>query len=217
MPRRGLPGYMPTPMTPTKALVLLGALALVSGCNKEKVPATSAGSAASAGQCDDPIATNEVLAKLGDEKISPRARSTRRSPAAREREPRGPGQSTTPAPTSARQADGEGAQGRAGLQRGVPVEELVKTEVEKAVPKPPDDQMKQVFDQAQAAGKLPPNVTFEQVKPQIAQFLTQAPREKAIEVFFKKLLKEQNGALLPLRAARAGRGAGPSKGPRAPR
>ena len=98
-------------------------------------------------------------------------------------------------------------------KRGVPVEELVKTEVEKAVPNPPDDQMKQVFDQAQAAGKLPPNVTFEQVKPQIAQFLTQAPREKAIEDLFKKLLKEQNGALYLSEPRVQVEATGPSKGP----
>ncbi|MBN1205113.1 MAG: thioredoxin domain-containing protein [Myxococcaceae bacterium] len=99
-------------------------------------------------------------------------------------------------------------------KRGLPNEDaLLKAEVEDKVPPPSDAEIQKVYDQAKAGGQLPPEVTVEQVKPEIVRMLTeQTKREKAQALFTELKSKADMTVLLPEKRVEVA-ATGPSKGP----
>jgi protein-disulfide isomerase len=103
---------------------------------------------------------------------------------------------------------------RKAKAEGVSPEELVKRDVADKLPKPSEEEMKGLYDQAKAQGQpLPP---YEQVKDQIAQYLAAQRGQGAIRAYYDKLRGDANVEVLlpawqPPRVAVAA--TGPSKGP----
>jgi protein-disulfide isomerase len=99
-------------------------------------------------------------------------------------------------------------------KRGMANEDaLLKAEVEDKVAQPSDADIKKLYDQAKAGGQLPPEVTIEQVKPEIVKHLTdQAKREKAQALFTDLKSKADVKILLPEKRVQV-EATGPAKGP----
>jgi protein-disulfide isomerase len=103
---------------------------------------------------------------------------------------------------------------RKAKAEGVSPEELVKREVADKVPRPSEEEMKGLYDQAKAQGQpLPP---YDQVKDQIAQYLQGQRGQGAMRAYYDKLRGDAKVEVLlpawqPPRVAVAA--TGPSKGP----
>ena len=99
-------------------------------------------------------------------------------------------------------------------KRGLPNEDaLLKAEVEDKAAQPSDAEIQKVYDQAKAGGQLPPEVTLEQVKPEIVKMLgEQGKREKAQALFNDLKSKADVKILLPEKRIQV-EATGPAKGP----
>jgi protein-disulfide isomerase len=99
-------------------------------------------------------------------------------------------------------------------KRGMANEDaLLKAEVEDKAVQPPDAEIQKIYDQAKASGQLPPEVTLEQVKPEIIKMLgEQGKREKAQALFSELKSKADVKILLPEKRVQV-EATGPSKGP----
>jgi protein-disulfide isomerase len=99
-------------------------------------------------------------------------------------------------------------------KRGLPNEDaLLKAEVEEKVAQPSDADIQKLYDQAKAGGQLPPEVTIDQVKPEIVKHLTdQGKREKAQALFNDLKSKAEVQILLPQKRIQV-EAIGPAKGP----
>jgi protein-disulfide isomerase len=99
-------------------------------------------------------------------------------------------------------------------KRGLANEDaLLKAEVEEKVAQPSDADIQKLYDQAKAGGQLPPEVTIDQVKPEIVKHLTdQSKREKAQALFNDLKSKAEVQILLPEKRIQV-EAIGPSKGP----
>lgn len=101
-------------------------------------------------------------------------------------------------------------------KRGVTAQQLIKAEVEDKVTAPSEEEMRKLYDQAQAQGQLPPGVTYEQVKPRIQQFLSGPALENRRREFFTQL---RDGAKVdvslpaPPRERKQVEATGPARGP----
>jgi len=99
-------------------------------------------------------------------------------------------------------------------KEGLTPEALLKRDVQDKLPKPSDQEMKALYDQASAAGQqLPP---YEQVKPQIATYIQNQRAQDAVRAYYDKLRAEAKAEVLlpayqPPRVAVAAEG--PAKGP----
>jgi protein-disulfide isomerase len=90
-------------------------------------------------------------------------------------------------------------------------EDLIKAEVMGKMPEPAEGELRALYERAKAGGQqLPP---FDQVKPQIAQYVQQQKAQEALRAYYDKLRAEAKVELL-LPAPRVEVAAeGPSRGP----
>ncbi len=98
--------------------------------------------------------------------------------------------------------------------KGITREELVNQEIVAKIPDPSDEECKALYDRAKAGGQqLPP---YDQVKPQIVQFIKNQKAQTALADYYDQLKKELNVEMLlpPYVAPKVAVDAsGPSKGP----
>ncbi|MBZ4422403.1 thioredoxin domain-containing protein [Myxococcus sp. RHSTA-1-4] len=174
---------------PTRViLAALLAASLTAGCNKEKAPATTQGPAATAQQANagEP-APDTVVATFGDgqkitykqlnEKIQDRLSELDKQK--HQLRKRGLEGMVTEALVDAE-----------AKKRGMTQDQYLKAEIDDKVPAPPEERIKEVFEGAK--GQLPPGATYEQMKPQIVDFLTQQPKQERAQALFAELRKNAN-------------------------
>ncbi|HZI09978.1 MAG TPA: DsbA family protein, partial [Myxococcus sp.] len=69
-------------------------------------------------------------------------------------------------------------------------DQYLKAEIDDKVQAPPEARIKEVFEGAK--GQLPPGSSYEQMKPQIVDFLTQQPKQERAQALFAELRKNAN-------------------------
>jgi protein-disulfide isomerase len=190
--------------------VLAAALAatLATGCNKEKSPATNS-AATSAAACGD-VPADTVVATYGNQKVTMGDLNERLK---------------EPLANLDKQKYQLRKQGLEGLvveklvqdeakKKGQTEEQFLKAEIDDKVPQPSDEKVKEVFEGAK--DRLPPGTTFEQMKPQIVEFLTSQQKQERAKALFEEL-KKNNNVKFMLPAPKVERqqvaATGPSKGP----
>ncbi|MBE4748716.1 thioredoxin domain-containing protein [Corallococcus sp. ZKHCc1 1396] len=203
-------------MRPTRlALAALLAASLTAGCNKEKAPATTQAPAAQAqaGNALEP-APDAVVATFGNgqkvtfgelnERIKePLANLDKQKYQLRKRGLEGL--------VTERLVKDE------ATKRNLTEEQLLKAEIDDKIPAPPEEKIKEVFEGAK--GQLPPGATYEQMKPQIVDFLSGQQKQEAAQKFFESLRQGANVKYELPEPARAPAerkqvaATGPSKGP----
>jgi len=99
----------------------------------------------------------------------------------------------------------------AAAKAGKTEEQWVAENIDSKVPQPTETELQTVY--AKAQGQLPPGTSFDQVKPQILQFLTGQKRQEAMEGAFDELLKGAGGEVLLQEARVQVEAKGPSRGP----
>ena len=191
------------------------AASFAAGCNKQATPATNptTGSAsASGGQCD--LAPETVVGTYkvegAEQKVTYGDLTGRIGAPLADLEKR-------KADLLKRGLDGyiiEKLVQAEAKKRGMANEDaLLKAEVEDKAAQPSDAEIQKIFDQAKAGGQLPPEVTMEQVKPEIIKMLgEQGKREKAQALFNDLKSKADVKILLPEKRIQV-EATGPSKGP----
>lgn len=180
-------------MRPTRlALAALLAASLTVGCNKEKAPATTqepaaqAPAPAQAGSATEP-APDTVVATFGsgqkvtfaelNERIKePLANLDKQKFQLRKRGLEGL--------VTERLVKDEAA------KRKITEDQLLKAEIDDKIPAPPEEKIKEVFEGAK--GQLPPGATYEQMKPQIVDFLSGQQKQEAAQKFFESLRQGAN-------------------------
>jgi protein-disulfide isomerase len=101
-------------------------------------------------------------------------------------------------------------------KRGVTAQELLKKEVEDKVTAPSEEEMRKLYDQAQAQGQIPPGASYDQLKPRIQQFLSGPALENRRREFFTQLREgsKVNVSLpAPARDRKEVAATGPARGP----
>jgi protein-disulfide isomerase len=86
--------------------------------------------------------------------------------------------------------------------------------VENGIPEPTDEQIQKLYEKAR--GRIPPGMTYEEVKPQLAQAVKREARGKRAREVFTKLKAEAGYTLLmkaPEKPRKAVDASGPSRGP----
>jgi protein-disulfide isomerase len=171
--------------TSTLMAALLAA-SLFSGCNKEKSPATAPTPSPTAAASAEP-APDTVVATFGDgQKITFGELNERIK---------------EPLANLDKQKFQLRKQGLDGFvteklvqaeakKRNMTEDQLLKAEVEDKVPQPPEAEIKKLYDEAKE--RLPPGTTYEQVKPQIVDFLTGSKKQERAREFFAELKKNAN-------------------------
>ncbi|QRK05107.1 thioredoxin domain-containing protein [Archangium violaceum] len=198
--------------TSTLMAALLAA-SLFSGCNKEKAPATAATPTATAGTTAEPSA-DTVVATFGDgQKITFGELNERIK---------------EPLANLDKQKFQLRKQGLDGFvveklvqaeakKRNLTEEQLIKAEVDDKIPQPPEAEIKKLYDEAKE--RLPPGTTFEQVKPQIVDFLNGSKKQERAREYFNELKKNANVQITlpeppkPPVERKQVAATGPSKGP----
>ncbi len=167
--------------------LLAGLLAasLFSGCNKEKAPAT-AGAPTTSASATEPAA-DTVVATFGDgQKITFGELNERiKEPLANLEKQK--------FQTRKQGLDGfvvEKLVKAEAAKRNLTEEQLVKAEVDDKIPQPPEAEIQKLYDEAKE--RLPPGTTFEQVKPQIVDFLTGSKKQERAREYFAELKKNAN-------------------------
>jgi protein-disulfide isomerase len=90
-------------------------------------------------------------------------------------------------------------------------QQWMQEQSEKGFVPPGDDEVKQIFTEAQ--GQLPPGSTFEQVRPQILQYIAQKKRGEIMQKIVGDLMKANNGQVLLEEARTQVEALGPARGP----
>jgi protein-disulfide isomerase len=164
-------------------LAALLAASLFSGCNKEKAPATAPTATAPSAE----PSADTVVATFGDgQKITFGELNDRIK---------------EPLANLEKQKFQLRKQGLDGFvveklvqaeakKRNMTEEQLVKAEVDDKIPQPPEAEIKKLYDEAKE--RLPPGTTFEQVKPQIVDFLSGSKKQERAREFFAELKKNNN-------------------------
>ncbi|QRO00907.1 thioredoxin domain-containing protein [Archangium violaceum] len=164
-------------------LAALLAASLFSGCNKEKSPATAATATTTSAEpsADTVVATYGDGQKVTFGELNERVKE--------------------PLANLEKQKYQLRKQGLEGFvveklvaaeakKRGVSEEELMKAEIDGKIPQPPEEEIKKLYDEAKE--RLPPGTTFEQVKPQIVDFLNGSKRQERARAYFEELKKANN-------------------------
>ncbi|HEY0097270.1 MAG TPA: thioredoxin domain-containing protein [Archangium sp.] len=191
-------------------LTALLAVSLFAGCNKEKAPATAPTPTATSAE----PAPDTVVATFGDgQKITFGELNERiKEPLANLEKQK----------TQLRKQGLEGFVTERLVQaeakkRNLTEEQLIKAEVDDKIPQPPEAEIKKLYDEAKE--RLPPGTTFEQVKPQIVDFLTGSKKQERAREFFAELKKNNNVQITlpeppkPPVERKEVAATGPSKGP----
>ncbi|PTL82618.1 thioredoxin domain-containing protein [Vitiosangium sp. GDMCC 1.1324] len=171
--------------TSTLMAALLAA-SLFSGCNKEKAPATAPTPSPTAANPAEPT-PDTVVATFGDgQKITFGELNDRIK---------------EPLANLDKQKFQLRKQGLDGFvveklvqaeakKRNMTEEQLVKAEVDDKIPAPPEAEIKKLYDEAKE--RLPPGTTYEQVKPQIVDFLNGSKKQERAREYFNELKKNAN-------------------------
>lgn len=170
------------------ALAALLAASLTAGCNKEKAPANAQAPAAQAqaGNAAEP-APDTVVATFGNgqkvtfgelnERIKePLANLDKQKYQLRKRGLEGL--------VTERLVKEE------ATKRNITEDQLLKAEIDDKIPAPPEEKIKEVFEGAK--GQLPPGATYEQMKPQIVDFLSGQQKQEVAQKFFESLRQNAN-------------------------
>ncbi|MDY7229730.1 DsbA family protein [Hyalangium rubrum] len=194
-------------------LTALVAVSFTAGCNKQSSPAASAtNTSAAGGQCEPPADTVVATYKVdgAEQKVTYGELTGRLGAPLADLEKR------------KQEMIKRGLEGYVleklvqaeAKKRGLPNEDaLIKAEIEDKVPQPSDEEINKVFEQAKGGGQLPPDVTLEQVKPEIIKMLTeQNKREKAQALFTDLKSKADLQTMLPEKRIEVA-AIGPAKGP----
>jgi len=99
-------------------------------------------------------------------------------------------------------------------KRNLTEEQLIKAEVDDKIPQPPEAELKKLYEEAKE--RLPPGTTFEQVKPQIVDFLTGSKKQERAREFFNELKSTANVKITlpePARERKTVAATGAAKGP----
>ncbi|MFE8600437.1 thioredoxin domain-containing protein [Archangium violaceum] len=99
-------------------------------------------------------------------------------------------------------------------KRNLTEEQLIKAEVDDKIPQPPEAELKKMYEEAKE--RLPPGTTYEQVKPQIVDFLSGSKKQERAREFFAELKKNANVQLTlpePPRERKTVAATGAAKGP----
>ncbi|WNG56368.1 thioredoxin domain-containing protein [Archangium gephyra] len=99
-------------------------------------------------------------------------------------------------------------------KRNMTEEQLIKAEVDDKIPQPPEAELKKMYDEAKE--RLPPGTTYEQVKPQIVDFLSGSKKQERAREFFAELKKNANVQVTlpePPRERKTVAATGAAKGP----
>ncbi|WP_338865039.1 thioredoxin domain-containing protein [Myxococcus stipitatus] len=175
------------PMRPTPViLAALLAASFTAGCNKEKAPATAQAPAAAQATPGEP-SPETVVATFGDgQKITYKELNERiQEPLANlEKQKFQLRKRGIEGMVTEKLVDAE------AKKRGMTQEQFLKAEIDDKVPAPTEEKIKEVFDGAK--GQLPPGSTYEQMKPQIVDFLTQQPKQERAQALFAELRKNAN-------------------------
>jgi protein-disulfide isomerase len=200
-------------MRPSRIVIAaLLAASLAAGCNKPAAPTASTASSGSGGQCEP--AADMVVATFKQDGAEQRVTYGELS-----------GRIGAPLADLEKKKQELLKRGLEGYiveklvkaeatKRGMANEDaLVKAEVEDKITPPSDAEIQKVYDGAKAGGQLPPEVTMEQVKPEIIKMLSeQGKREKAQALFNELKSKAEMQILLPEKRVQV-EATGPSKGP----
>jgi protein-disulfide isomerase len=164
-------------------LAALLAVSLFSGCNKEKSPAA----AATATTPSTEPAADTVVATYGDgQKVTFGELNERvKEPLANLEKQK-------------YQLRKQGLEGfvveklvqAEAKKRNISEEELMKAEIDGKIPQPPEEEIKKLYDEAKE--RLPPGTAYEQVKPQIVEFLNGSKRQERARAYFEELKKANN-------------------------
>ena len=167
-------------------LAALVAATLFSGCNKEKAPAAAATATSPTTSSAEPT-PDTVVATFGDgQKITFGELNDRIK---------------EPLANLEKQKFQLRKQGIDGFvverlvqaeakKRNLTEEQLIKAEVDDKIPQPPEAEIKKLYDEAKE--RLPPGTTYEQVKPQIVDFLTGSKKQERAREYFNELKKTAN-------------------------
>ncbi len=174
-------------MRPTSSiLAALLAASFIAGCNKENAPATSPTTPAASAPAGEPT-PDTVVATFGDgQKITFGELNERIKEQLANLE------------KQKFQLRKQGIEGfvterlvqAEAKKRGMTEEQLIKAEVDDKIPQPPEAELKKLYDDAKE--RLPPGTTFEQVKPQIVDFLSGSKKQERAREFFGELRKTAN-------------------------
>jgi protein-disulfide isomerase len=196
---------------PRLVLAAILAVSFTAGCNKQTSPAASPSSAAG-GQCELPA--DAVIATYktdGTEQKVTYGELTGRI-----------GPQLTSLEKQKEELIKRGLEGYVieklvqaeAKKRGMANEdEFIRAEVEGKAAAPSEEKIREIFDQARNSGQLPPEVTLEQVKPEIVRMLgEQGKRERAQALFSELKASADVQILLPEKRVEVA-AVGPSKGP----
>ena len=192
-------------------LAALLAASLFSGCNKEKAPAAAATATTPTAAAAGEPSPDTVVATYGDGQkitygdLNDRIKDQLANLDKQKHQLRKQG------------IDGlvvERLVQAEAKKRNLTEEQLIKAEVDDKVPQPPEAELKKMYDEAKE--RLPPGTTFEQVKPQIVDFLTGSKKQERAREFFAELKKGANVQITlpePPRERKTVAATGAAKGP----
>jgi protein-disulfide isomerase len=168
------------------ALAALLAASLTAGCNKEKAPANAPAAQAQAANASEPAADSVVATYGNGQKVTfgelnerlkePLANLDKQKYQLRKRGLEGL--------VTERLVKDE------ATKRNLTEDQLLKAEIDDKIPAPPEEKIKEVFEGAK--GQLPPGATYEQMKPQIVDFLSGQQKQDAAQKFFESLRQTAN-------------------------
>jgi protein-disulfide isomerase len=193
-------------------LAALVAVSVSAGCNKQATPAASATNSAASAQCEMPAETVIATYKTdsGEQKVTYGDLREKLGPSLDDLEKR-------KQDMIKRGLEGfvlEKLVEAETKKRGLPNQDaFIKAEIEDKVPAPPEAEITKIFEQAKGSGQLPPEVTIEQVRPEIIKMLTeQTKRDRAMAVFNELKSKADVQTMLPVKRVEVA-ATGPAKGP----
>lgn len=199
-------------LRPVVFVAFAAAAVVAAGCNKEKSPAAGGGTAQASGE----LSPDTVVATYADKKVTVRQLDEHIASNAQMNDEL---QKLDKQRYELRRQALDNmilqdlVKTEAGKQ-GKGEEEFLRSEIEKDQPQPSEEEIKKFYEQVK--GNLPEGATYEQVKPQIVNYLTGQQRQEKARAYFDDLKKKNNVAItlpapqVPRKQAEA---IGPSKGP----
>jgi protein-disulfide isomerase len=206
-------------MLTTRSVVLLGALALFSGCNKEKSPALASTPGTTAA-CDDSVPSDAVLAtgvngqKITAGEIDKELEGQFASINYEAREKKYDARRQALENRLMKDVFADEAK-----KRGITEDQLLKTEVVDKITTPSDENLERWLQYRQQRGEIPREITLEQVKeaakqnPQMLSEALNLERQMAVEKLFRDLSKARGVSIAMSPPRLQVEATGPSKGP----
>ncbi len=205
-------------MIPSARALLWASVSVVvafsAACNKEKAPATNGGSAPAAAAGSAPAAKMDPstpVAEVAGEKITAGELDKQVGPQLEAMQAELEKQMFDARKQALDSMIIEKLVKAEAAKKSLTDEQWIAQEVDGKIAQPSDAEMQKMYEEAKA--RLPPGTSFETVKPQIAQYLTRAERQKTMSALFEKLKKDANVKVLLSQPRKQVAAIGPSKGP----